>query len=318
MKIIGTGSAIPTKVVDNEMLATFLDTNDEWITARTGIKARRVRTSETLVDLAVSAARSAIESAAVMPDDIDFCICSNVANNYVTPALSCILQQHLGSHAPCFDLNGACAGFLDAMAVAEAMLNTNRAKYVLIVCAEEPSRFCNWKRRETSILFGDGVGAVVVAKGNDLKAIHLTTVPSRDVIVYQRRMEPTPFEEQGVDIDAPLQMNGREVFRMAVESSQRDLRGVIEEAGLTPDKIDLYLLHQANMRIIKSIQEHLAQPAYKFPTNIERMGNTSSASIPILIDELYSSGKLKKGDMLALSAFGAGFVTGAAVLRWSK
>lgn len=318
MKIIGTGSAIPSKVVTNEMLAGFLDTNDEWITTRTGIKTRRLRSTESLVDLAVSAARSAVESAAILPDEIDFCICSNVANNYVTPALSCIVQQHLKSHAPCFDLNGACAGFLDALAVAEAMLKTNRAKNVLIVCAEEPSRFCNWKRRETSILFGDGAGAVVVTKGNDLKAIRLTTVPNRDVIVYQRRMETTPFEAPGVDITEPLIMNGREVFRMAVESSQRDLRGVIEEAGLTPDKIDLYLLHQANQRIIKSIQEHLAQPAYKFPTNIERMGNTSSASIPILIDELYSSGKLKKGDMLALSAFGAGFVTGAAVMRWSK
>lgn len=305
-------------VVTNDMLAEFLDTNDEWITTRTGIKTRRLRTTETLVDLAVSASRAAIESAGIQPEELDFCICSNVANNYVTPAMSCMVQQHIGSHCPCFDLNGACAGFLDALQVAESLLKTNRAKNILIVCAEEPSRFCNWERRETSILFADGAGAVVVTKGNDLKAIRLTTVPNRDVIVYQRRMEKTPFEQPGVDITEPLIMNGREVFRMAVETSQRDLRAVIEEAKLTPDNIDLFLLHQANLRIINSIREHLAQPEYKFPTNIERMGNISSASIPILIDELYSSGRLKKGDMLALSAFGAGFVSGSAVIKWTK
>lgn len=318
MKIIGTGSALPSLVVTNDMLADFLETNDEWIASRTGIKARRLRSTETLVDLSVSAARSALESANLTPDEIDFCIVSNVANNYVTPAMSCIIQQNIGSHAPCFDLNGACAGFLDAMEVAEALLKTNRATNILIVCAEEPSRFCNWKRRETCILFADGAGAVVVTKGNDLKAIKLTTTPNRDAIVYRRRMEDVPFEGPGVDVTEPLLMNGREVFRLAVESSQRDLRAVIEEAKLTPDKIDLYLLHQANLRIIDSIREHLSQPEYKFPTNIQRTGNISSASIPILIDELYSSGKLKKGDMIALSAFGAGFVTGAAVLKWTK
>lgn len=318
MKIIGTGSALPSLEVTNDMLAEFLDTNDEWISSRTGIRSRRLRSTETLVDLAVSASRSALESAGLNPEEIDFCICSNVANNYVTPAMSCIIQQHIGSHCPCFDLNAACAGFLDAMEVAEALLKTDRAENILIVCAEEPSRFCNWERRETSILFADGAGAVVVSKGDALKAIRLTTVPNRDVIVYQRRLETTPFEVPGVDVTEPLKMNGREVFRMAVETSQRDLHAMMDETGISADMIDYYVLHQANLRIISSIREHLGQPEYKFPTNIERTGNISSASIPILLDELYSAGRLKKGDILALSAFGAGFVSGSAIIEWTK
>ena len=317
MKIIGTGSAVPSKSVSNEMLTGFLNTSDEWISTRTGIRTRRILTNEKLEDLAVDATRAALESAKISPDDVDFFICSNVSNNYVTPSLSAIVQEAVGSHAPCIDLNGACAGFIYSLDFADAYLQTDRAKNILILCAEEPTRFCDWHQRETSVLFGDGAGAVVVTKGDGLQSLHLTASPDKDVIYYKRRLENTPYEHRGVDVDEPLVMQGREVFRMAVESSQKDLDIVMTKAGVTSEQVDYFLLHQANMRIIKAIREQIKQPEEKFPTNIERYGNTSSASIPILLDELAREGKLHQDAILALSAFGAGFVTGAAVMKWN-
>ena len=317
MKIIGTGSAVPEKSVSNEMLTGFLNTSDEWISTRTGIRTRRILTNERLEDLAVDATRAALESAKISPEDVDFFICSNVSNNYVTPSLSAIVQEAVGSHAPCIDLNGACAGFIYSLDFADAYLQTNRANNILILCAEEPTRFCDWHQRETSVLFGDGAGAVVGTKGDGLQSLHLTASPDKDVIYYKRRLENTPYEHRGVDVDEPLVMQGREVFRMAVESSQKDLDIVMTKAGVTSEQVDYFLLHQANMRIIKAIREQIKQPVEKFPTNIERYGNTSSASIPILLDELSREGKLKQDSILALSAFGAGFVTGAAVLKWN-
>lgn len=317
MKIIGTGSSVPKKSVSNDMLTGFLETSDEWISSRTGIRARRILTTERLEDLAVQATRAALESAKITPDNVDFFICSNVSNNYVTPSLSAIVQNAVGCHAPCVDLNGACAGFVYSLDFADAYLQTNRADNILILCAEEPTRFCDWNQRETSVLFGDGAAAVVVTKGDGLQSLHLTASPNKDVMYYKRRLEKTPYERRGVDVDEPLVMQGREVFRMAVESSQKDLDIVMGKANVTPDQIDYFLLHQANMRIIKAIQEQMKQPNDKFPTNIEHYGNTSSASIPILLDELSREGKLRQDAILGLSAFGAGFVTGAAILKWN-
>jgi len=317
MKIIGTGSALPEKEVSNDMLAGFLDTSDEWISTRTGIHTRRLLSSDNLGDLAITAAKAAIESAGVNVNDIDYIICSNVANNYVTPSLSTIIQGGLGDEcsSPCMDLNGACAGFLYAIDIAEAFLATDRAKNILIVCAEEPTKFCDWHERETSVLFGDGAGAVVVTGGDNLLARRVTAKSLKDVIYYKRPLENTPYDRSSQD-QKTLVMKGHDVFRMAVRSSMNDINTLLEEQHVNPDDIKYYLLHQANMRIIDSIREHLNQPVEKFPTNLQRYGNTSSASIPILIDELVRGGKIQKGDLLMLSAFGAGFVTGGALMRW--
>lgn len=317
MKIIGTGSALPEKEVSNDMLAGFLDTSDEWITTRTGIHTRRLLSSDNLGDLAITAAKSAIESAGVDVNDIDYIICSNVANNYVTPSLSTIIQGGLGDEcsSPCMDLNGACAGFIYAIDIAEAFLATDRARNILIVCAEEPSKFCDWHERETSVLFGDGAGAVVVTGGDNLLGRRVTAKSLKDVIYYKRPLENTPYDRSSQD-QKSLVMKGHDVFRMAVRSSMNDITTLLEENHVSPDEIKYYLLHQANMRIIDSIREHLNQPAEKFPTNLQRYGNTSSASIPILIDELVRGNKIHEGDLLMLSAFGAGFVTGGALMRW--
>lgn len=316
MKIVGTGSALPQQSISNEKLSEFLDTSDEWITTRTGIKERRLITTEGLLDLAVKASQAAIESANVMASQLDYIICSNVANNFVTPAMSCILQKRLEAQCPCIDINGACVGFIFALDMAEALLKAGRADHILIICAEEPSKFCNWNERDTSVLFGDGAGAVVVSQGDNLKSIRLTTTSKPEVLYYQRTMEKTPFDE-GTEEQNPLVMSGRDVFKMAVSSSIRDVTEVLKLAGMNRTQVDWFLLHQANVRIIDSIRQNMGCESAKFPLNLDRYGNTSSASIPILLDELVRNEKIKSGDKLVLSAFGAGFVSGACVLEWN-
>lgn len=317
MKIIGTGSALPAKAVTNEMLAGFLDTSDEWITTRTGIRTRRLLSTETLRELALKAAKSALESSGLRPEDIDYLICSNVANSYVSPSLGSIILGPLGCKCPTFDMNGACAGLVYSLDVADAFLKSKDVKNILIVAAEEPSRFCSWHDRATCVLFGDGASALVVTRGEGFLDFRLTGNTHTDVMYYKRAMEPTPFDRVE-EKTMPLVMEGREVFRLAVEASIEDVDTLLERNGMTGADIDLFLLHQANKRIIECIREHLGQPKEKFPTNIQNYGNTSSASIGILMDELSREGKLKDGATLMLSAFGGGFVTGAAILKWSE
>ena len=317
MKIIGTGSALPEKVVTNEMLAGFLETSDEWITTRTGIHTRRLLSHETLRELAEKAALAAIASSGLRPEEIDYLICSNVANSYVSPSLGSIILGPLGCCCPTFDMNGACAGLVYSLDVADAFLKTGRARNILIVAAEQPSRFCNWHERATSVLFGDGASALVVTAGDGFLDFRLTGDSHTDVMYYKRSLEPTPYDRVE-EKTMPLVMEGREVFRLAVESCIKDVDVLLERNGLQGSDIDLFLLHQANMRIIECIREHLEQPREKFPTNVQKYGNTSSASIGILIDELSRAGALKEGATLMLSAFGGGFVTAAALLKWSE
>lgn len=317
MKIIGTGSAHPTCAVSNEMLEQFLETTDEWITERTGIKERCVISSEKLEDLAVEAANKALENAGLTAADIDFIICSNVVNEYVTPALSCIIQGKIGATCPTVDINAACAGFIYALDMAEDKLQCKKAKNILIVCAEEPSRMVSWKNRSTCVLFGDGAGAAVVTEGDQMKAIRLTTSSLTEVLYYQRSLEPTPYISKEENFE-PLVMKGREVFKHAVTNSCRDIRKLLNQTGLNPEDIRYYVLHQANRRIIESIRGFLGVDEERVPHNVERYGNISSAALPALLDELNRAGKLHKGDKLVFSAFGAGFTTGACIIEWAK
>ena len=317
MKIIGTGSAHPSWAVTNEMLEKFLDTTDEWITERTGIKERCVISSEKLEDLAVIAAKRALEDANLTAADIDFIICSNVVNEYVTPALSCIIQGMIGATCPTVDINAACAGFLFAMDMAEDKLQCKKAKNILIVCAEEPSRMVSWQNRSTCVLFGDGAGAAVVTAGDELMAPRLSTPSLTDVLYYQRRLEPTPYISKDENYE-PLVMRGREVFKHAVTNSCRDIRKLLNQTGLQPEDIKYYVLHQANRRIIDSIRNFLGVDESRVPHNVERYGNISSAALPALLDELNREGKLQRGDKLVFSAFGAGFTTGACIIEWNK
>lgn len=317
MKIIGTGRAHPSKVVTNAMLEQFLDTNDEWIVSRTGMKERRVISSEKLEDMAADAARKAIEDAGLKPDDIDYIICSNVVNEYITPGLSCIIQGAIGAKCACVDVNAACSGFIYALDMADDRIRAGKAKHILVVAAEEPTRMVDWTDRSLCVLFGDGAGAVVVSYGEGMIASRLTTQSKTDCLYYVRKLEPTPYITKS-EYGAPMYMNGREVFKTAVLSSSRDIKRLLDKAGLQPSDIKYYILHQANMRIIEAIANWLKLDMSYFPHNVDRCGNTSSASIPLLLDELAREGKLKRGDKILMSAFGAGFTTGACIFEWTK
>lgn len=315
MKISGTGSVLPSKVVTNDMLSQFLDTSDEWITTRTGVKSRHVISDERLEDMAIEAAQTALEDAGLRAEELDFIICSNVVNEYVTPQLSCIIQGGIGASCPCIDINCACAGFIHALEIAESFYRAGRVKNVLVVCAEEPTRMTDWNDRRTCVLFGDGAGAAVLTPGDNIKSIKLSAASATDKLWQYRLLHPTPYITKE-EVDVPLQMKGQDVFKFAVKAASKDITRTLKETGLNADDIDHYLLHQANIRIINAIQDYLEQPAEKFPTNIEDHGNSSSSCCPILLDECSRKGLLKKGDLIAMSAFGAGFVSGAVLFEW--
>lgn len=315
MKISGTGSALPKKVVTNDMLSQFLDTSDEWIKTRTGVSSRFVISDERLEDLAAEAATKALNDAGISAEELDFIICSNVVNEYVTPQLSCIIQGAIGASCPCIDINCACAGFIHAIEIAEAFHNAGKADNVLIVCAEEPTRMTDWNDRRTCVLFGDGAGAAVLTPGDNIKSVKLSAASSTDKLWQYRTLQPTPYITKEEN-DIPLQMKGQEVFKFAVTAASKDITRALKASGMTADDVNHYLLHQANIRIIQAIQHYLEQPMEKFPTNVENHGNSSSACCPILLDECNRKGLLKKGDKIAMSAFGAGFVSGAVVMEW--
>ena len=315
MKISGTGSALPKKVVTNDMLAQFLDTSDEWIKTRTGVSSRFVISDEKLEDLAAEAAIKALEDAGIKAEELDFIICSNVVNEYITPQLSCIVQGTVGAHCPCIDINCACAGFIHAIEIAESFYQAGKVRNVLIVCAEEPTRMTDWTDRRTCVLFGDGAGAAVLTPGDNIKSVKLSAASATDKLWQYRTLQMTPYitkEEK----DVPLQMKGQEVFKFAVTAASKDITRALKESGMEPSQIDHYLLHQANIRIVNAIQDYMGQPHEKFPTNISDHGNSSSSSCPILLDECNRKGMFRKGDLIAMSAFGAGFVSGAVLFEW--
>lgn len=315
MKIAGTGSALPKKIVTNDMLSEFLDTSDEWIRARTGVVSRHVISDERLEDLAIEAAKKALENASMDASELDFIICSNVVNEYVTPQLSCIIQGGIGASCPCIDINCACAGFIYAVEIAESFYKAGKVKNVLIVSAEEPTRMTDWSDRRTCVLFGDGAGAAVLTPGDNIKSVKLSAASATDKLWQYRLLHPTPYITKEEE-DMPLQMKGQEVFKFAVKAAGKDISRALKELQVKADDVDFYLLHQANIRIIHAIRDYLEQPQEKFPVNIEDHGNSSSSCCPILLDECNRKGLFKSGDLIAMSAFGAGFVSGAMLFEW--
>lgn len=317
MRIIGTGSMLPQKMVTNEQLSQFVDTSDEWIRERTGIETRCVLSTESLEELATEAAKQALDDAGILPTQLDYIICSNMVNEYVIPSMASIVGGHIGSQCPAYDLNAACTGFLYAMDMAEALLQSGRAENILIISAEAPTRIVDWNDRRTCVLFGDGAAAVVLTRGNALCSIKVSSKSDKSVLYYRRSLEPTPFLIRDKNT-GPLCMNGQEVFKSAVTSSLRDMQYVLKQANVNKDDVTYFVLHQANLRIIDFIKSHFGATDEQFPINVNRYGNTSSVSIPLLLDELNKNGKLRKGDLLVFSAFGAGFTSAACVIEWNK
>lgn len=315
LKIIGTGKGIPQKCISNDEMSEFVDTNDEWISTRTGIKTRHVCTSETMADLSETAANAALKKAGISANEIDLIICSTISGDHITPSLSCAIQQRIGAQCPAFDINAACSGFIYALDIAALYLRTGRAKNILIVCVEMMSKHVDWSDRRTCVLFGDGAGACVVTGGTALKHINLTAIGDVNTIYLNSGTGNSPFIADK-DRDMFLHMEGGDVYKFAINMVEKEAKYAFASLNLTSEDVDYFILHQANKRIIDAARIKLGQAPEKFPVNIDRYGNMSSATIPVLLDEMLEDGRLQPGNTLFLSAFGAGMTAGSCVLVW--
>ncbi len=322
VEIIGTGSAIPKLRVANDDLSKIMDTSDEWISTRTGIRARHLAVEETTTGMAVEAAKHAMEKAKVVPEEIDLIIAATVSPDRFFPNLSCEIQREIGAkHAVAFDINAACSGFLFALNLASTYLKSGVYQTALILGAETLSKMMDWTDRSTCVLFGDGAGAAIVRASESEEAGGiLSMVQGSDgaagmVLNCSNRPANYPYVKNDTALSYTY-MNGQEVYKFAVRTVPRAVTQVVEQAGLSMEEIDYFLLHQANYRIIEAAAKRLKQPMEKFPTNLQECGNISAASVPILLDNVNSAGTIKKGDKIVLAGFGAGLTWGAAVLVW--
>ena len=319
-KIKGTGSYRPVQVWDNDKLSHMMDTSDEWIRGRTGIGQRHIANQEeTVAYMAASAAGEALRAAGVRPEEIDLILVSTMSSEKIMPCAACEVQKLIGAaNATCFDLNSACTGFLLALNTAQAYLGQQIYKRALVIGAEVLSHLTNWQDRSTCVLFGDGAGAVVLEAEDDAVYIQATHSigKSGEALTCTSRNQPE-YIENGADL-APtyMQMDGKEVFKFAVSKVPEVIQEVLEKAGKTKEEIRFYILHQANQRIVSSVSKHMKEPLEKYPMNIETLGNTSSASIPLLLDEWNKNGKLKAGDWIIFSGFGGGLTYGASLIQW--
>ena len=318
LKLLATGRCLPAAAVTNEDMRRYVDTSDEWITTRTGIRQRYFcAEGENALTLASGAARQALADSGIPKEELGCVVCATVSADYATPSLSCLVQAELGlpEEIPVLDLNAACSGFLYAVAVARGLLAQNGKKYALIIGCEVLSRLMNMSDRSTCVLFGDGAGAAVFTEGDNLKGIRLHSQPDSSKIWQKRTLMPTPYITKQEE-DVPLQMRGKEVFKFAVGASTTEVEALLKEIGMSKSDVSFYMVHQANLRIIDAIKKYLDEPDEKFPVNIQDHGNSSSASCAILLDECNRKGMFKPGDILVFSAFGAGLLSAAAVLEW--
>jgi len=315
IKIIGMGKGIPEKSVSNDDLASFLDTDDEWIISRTGIKTRYICVQESITDLSVNASKQALEKANLSASDIDLVICATLCGEFRTPSLACSVADIIGIECPAFDINAACTGFVYALDIASAYIETKKARNILIICAEMMSSQLDWNDRNTCVLFGDGAAATVVTAGNALKYMSLSAIPDTKILYLPSDTGNSPFIKNKIE-RSYLHMQGQEVFKFAVKIVGKDVKQALEAVNMSPDDIDYFILHQANKRIIDSIRVKLRQQEEKFPTNIDKYGNLSSVSVPLLLSEMQDEGKIKPGSTLFISAFGAGLTAGSCIMIW--
>lgn len=318
IRIVGTGSCLPKQVVTNDDLSKIMDTSDEWISSRTGIKERHLVINETTAEMSAEAAKQALLEAGMKAEELDLIILGTVSGDHVTPSTACEVQSKIGAvNAVAFDINAACSGFMFAMNTAYAYIQSGIYQNALIIGAETLSKIMDWTDRSTCVLFGDGAGAAVV-KADETGLIRF--VQNSDgakgmVLACQNRLNNNPLVENSKDLHY-VDMDGQEVYKFAVSTVPASINQVLEEAGLTVSDIKYFLLHQANMRIIQSVAKRLKADPDKFPTTLEHYANTSAASVPILLDEVNKKGMLQKGDKLVLAGFGGGLTWSAAVLEW--
>ena len=331
IRITGTGSALPGRIVTNKELEQMVETSDEWIRERTGIAERHVSVGETVVTLASEAAHKALEQAGKTAEEIDLILVATCSPEQYLPCCACQVQAAVGAvNALAFDVNAACSGFLFALNTADAYLRTGLAENALVIGSEVLSKLVDWTDRGSCILFGDGAGAVVVERceaspGILGRALH-SDGTGGGVLQCGARELTTPYartsaaktdqKQQTDDREHYIQMDGQEVYRFATRRVPQCIEEALADAGLAVPDIDLFVLHQANARIIDAVAKRLHADREKFPTNLERVGNLSSASIPVLLDEQHRQGKLHRGDRIVLAGFGAGLTIGACVMTW--
>ena len=313
IKIVGTGYAAPSKIVTNDDLAKIVETNDEWITSRTGISRRRhMAEGETFTSITVQAARKALESSGIPADQIGACIVATLSPDTLVPSAACLLQRELGlpMDIPCFDLNAACTGFLYALHTMECLLAVSERKYGLVIGAENLSRIINWEDRGTCILFGDGAGAAVVESRAEWNSISAVLGCHGDGQIL--RVPGVETAERSL-----ISMEGTKVFKFAVEAVPYCMDQVLEKTGLTIDDVDFFVFHQANARIIDLVVRKYHIPQEKYYKNIAEYGNTSAASIPLVIGELHEMGKVGHGSRVLVVGFGGGLTWGGALVEFA-
>ena len=324
-KICGTGSCVPGHILDNDDLSQMVETSDAWIRERTGVVRRHIIEGETTVSMAAEAARQALENGKVRAEEVDLLIVSTFTSEVLLPCAACEVQKEVGAvNAACFDLNAACTGFLFAYNTAQAYIAAGMCRTALLIGSESLSNMVNWKDRGTCILFGDGAGAVVLkAEQGDMPSsvMHSDGESGKALTLVSRHRKGWVEEQSNPKSAGPhpeefIQMDGREVFRFAVKKVPEAIHELLDTRGMKVDQVDYFILHQANKRIVESVAKRLDVDIEKFPMNLQEYGNTSSASSPILLDEMNRKGRLRPGQTIVLAGFGAGLSWGATVLKW--
>ncbi|GIX05916.1 MAG: 3-oxoacyl-[acyl-carrier-protein] synthase 3 [Candidatus Poribacteria bacterium] len=326
LAIVGTGSAVPEKVVTNFDLEQIVDTSDEWIRKRTGIVERRVAEADVASsDLGTLAAQRALEAAGLPAEAIDFILCSTVSPDMFFPSTACQIARNLGLEgpAPAMDIQAACSGFSYALHVADGLIRSGLYRRILVIAAETLTRFVDWTDRSTCVLFGDAAGAVVVepaSEGQGLLYSKIGAFPQyaqTDILSVPAGGSRKPFSQEVLENrEHYIRMQGREVFKIAVSTMPEITLQAIQEAGLQPEAIDWIIPHQANIRITDAIAQRLGVSMDRVYTNIDRYGNTSSASVAVALDELVRSGQLQRGQTVLLVTFGAGWTWGVNIFRY--
>lgn len=322
IKVIGTGSALPKKIVSNDDLSKIMDTSDEWIRSRTGIETRHLAVEETTTSMSAEAAERALQNAGINAEDVDIIIAATISADKVIPGLACEVQSAIGAkRAVAFDINAACSGFLFSLNTAEMYLRSGVYKTALVIGAETLSKMMDWNDRSTCVLFGDGAGAAVVrAEEGDGSEGILAMMQGSDgsrgeVLTCDNRQVNNPYQTNDSALDY-VHMNGQEVYKFAVKTVPEAITEAVEKAGISLDDVNYFILHQANYRIIEAVAKRLKQPMEKFPTNLQECGNISAASVPILLDKVHNHGMIRNGEKIVLAGFGAGLTWGATVLTW--
>ncbi|MCE5220354.1 MAG: ketoacyl-ACP synthase III [Clostridium sp.] len=322
VKICGIGAYLPPLVVTNNKIGEFVETNDEWIVQRTGISERRISEGENTSEIATKAAKLALERAGIDSKDLDLIIVATISPDAFIPSVACLVQSNLDAdNAACFDISVACSGFVYALEVANAMMKSMNYKNALVIGAEVLSKVTDWTDRGTCILFGDGAGAVVLKHEQDetkgiIKSYLRSDGKKGEALTIGGTDFDTPFSKEKMIADKLIRMNGREILRFAVPAIVDAVNEVLKDTDVSLDEIKYIVPHQANYRIIKSAAQKLELEEEKFYLNLDRVGNTSGASVPIALNEMYEKNLINKGDKFILVAFGGGLTYAATLVEW--